>query len=54
MAKFKVEYPDGKVLIEERSDCKTVEQYINSAYGRNAKPTAKISLAVAPKPAVKK
>lgn len=44
MAKFEIKWPDGKVEIEERSDCVTVEQYINSRFGRNAKPVAKVTL----------
>ena len=44
MAKFEVKWSDGKTEVDERSDCSTVEQYINSRFGRNAKPTAKVSL----------
>jgi len=45
MAKFEVKWKDGKTEIDERSDCATVEQYINSRFGRNAKPEAKVTLA---------
>ena len=44
MAKFEIKWPDGKVEVEERSDCATVDQYVNSRFGRNAKPAAKVSI----------
>ncbi len=43
--KFKIEFPNGKVEVVEQSDCATVEQYINTRFGRGAKPEAKVSLA---------
>jgi len=47
--KFKVEYPNGKSEVVEQSDCETVEQFINTKFGRGAKPEAKITtLADAP------
>lgn len=44
MAKFKVTSPDGKIETIEQSDCKTVEQFINCRYGRNAKTKDKVEL----------
>ena len=44
MAKFEIKWPEGKVETDERSDCATVDQYINSRFGRNAKPAAKVTL----------
>lgn len=43
--KFKVEFPNGKTETVEQADCSTVEQYINTRFGRNAKPAAKVTLA---------
>lgn len=42
--KFKIEFPNGKSETVEQSDCSTVEQYINTRFGRNAKPAAKVTL----------
>ncbi len=44
MAKFEIKWPEGKVEADERSDCATVDQYINSRFGRNAKPVAEVTL----------
>lgn len=43
--KFKVEFPNGKTETVEQADCSTVEQYINTRFGRGAKPAAKVTLA---------
>lgn len=43
--KFKVEFPNGKTEVVEQSDCNTVEQFINTRFGRGAKPEAKVDLA---------
>lgn len=42
--KFKIEFPNGKSEVTEQSDCATVEQFINTRFGRGAKPEAKVSL----------
>lgn len=44
MAKFRVEFPNGRVEDVEQSDCATVAQYINCRFGRGAKPKAKVTL----------
>lgn len=44
MAKFKVEYPNGKVEVTEQSDCATIEQFVNTRFG-TVKTEAKVSLA---------
>lgn len=50
MAKFKIDWKKGKDEIVEQSDCDTVEQFINTRFGRGVKPAAKITL-VEDKPA---
>lgn len=42
--KFKIEFPNGKSETVEQADCSTVEQYINTRFGRGAKPAAKVTL----------
>lgn len=41
--KFQVEYPNGKTEVVEQSDCETIEQFINTKFGRGAKPEAKVT-----------
>lgn len=36
MSKFYVKWKNGKELTVEKSDCETVDQFINSYFGRNA------------------
>lgn len=38
--KFKVEYPSGVVEDEERSDCDSLDAYINSKFGISAEAVA--------------
>lgn len=61
MAQFNVKWPSGKELTVEKSDCATVDEFINSYFGRNADPEeqgTKVTLvgeeepASAPAPAV--
>lgn len=40
MAKFHVKWSSGKELTVEKSDCDTVEQFVNSYFGANADPEA--------------
>lgn len=49
--KFKVEFPNGKTEVVEQSDCNTVEQFINTRFGRGVKTDAKVTVAT-DKPAV--
>lgn len=43
--KFKVEFPNGRTEVVEQSDCDTVEQYVNTRFGRNVQTEAKVTLA---------
>ena len=44
MPAFKITWDTGLETTEHRSDCHTVEQFINSRFGAGVKPTAKIEL----------
>ena len=42
MAKFQVEWDDGKVEVVEQSDCHTLEQYLNCRFGAGKEIPAKV------------
>ena len=42
MAKFQVEWDDGKVEVVEQSDCSTLEQYLNCRFGAGKEIPAKV------------
>ena len=42
MAKFQVEWDDGKVEVVEQSDCRTLEQYLNCRFGAGKEIPAKV------------
>ena len=42
MAKFQVEWDDGKVEVVEQSDCFTLEQYLNCRFGAGKEIPAKV------------
>lgn len=42
MAKFQVEWDDGKVEVVEQSDCNTLEQYLNCRFGAGKEIPAKV------------
>ena len=42
MAKFQVEWDDGKVEVVEQSDCATLEQYLNCRFGAGKEIPAKV------------
>ena len=42
MAKFQVEWDDGKVEVVEQSDCSTLEQYLNCRFGAGKEVPAKV------------
>ena len=42
MAKFQVEWDDGKVDVVEQSDCATLEQYLNCRFGAGKQIPAKV------------
>jgi len=44
MAMFKVTWDDGSTEVLQKSDCHSVEQFINSRFGAGVKPTAKVEL----------
>lgn len=47
--KFHIEFPNGKSETVEQADCSTVEQFINTRFGRGVTPAAKVT-AVTDKP----
>ena len=44
MPDFKITWDTGLETTEHRSDCQTVEQFINSRFGAGVVPTAKVEL----------
>ena len=42
MAKFQVEWDDGKVEVVEQSDCNTLDQYLNCRFGAGKEIPAKV------------
>ena len=44
MATFKTTWEDGSTEVLQKSDCATVEQFINSRFGAGVTPTAKVEL----------
>lgn len=42
MAKFQIEWDDGKVEVVEQSDCHTLEQYLNCRFGAGKEIPAKV------------
>ena len=56
MAKFQVEWDDGKVEVVEQSDCATLEQYLNCRFGAGKEIPAKVVQldGIAEQPAPKK
>lgn len=55
MAKFKIQWSKDKSEIVEQSDCSTVDQFMNTRFGRGVKPegvkVTKVEPKVEPKPA---
>ena len=42
MAKFQIEWDDGKIEVVEQSDCNTLEQYLNCRFGAGKEIPAKV------------
>lgn len=47
---FRIEWESGKTVEVSRSDCKTVEEFCSSYFGRGVEVSAKVSVVGAEKP----